>query len=167
MSQPERSRAMALFANEFNSLNDLFIFELKDIYDAEYQITEAVPKVAGAASDAQLKSAFNEHLRETENHISRLESVFAKIGRAPERDTCAAMKGLIKEGQDIIRAKGDNSVRDAGLIAAAQRVEHYEMATYGTVRALAQRLGLSDCAQTLQQTLNEEGETDKKLTRIA
>ena len=158
---------MALFANEFTNLNDLFVFELKDLYDAEHQITEALPKMMEAATNPQLKSAFREHLQQTKTHISRLEQVFSKIGSQPERETCAAMKGLISEGQDMIRAKGNDSVRDAGLISAAQRVEHYEMAGYGTVRTLAQQLGFSEVAQTLQQTLDEEGDTDKKLTRIA
>lgn len=158
---------MAMFANQFDNLNDLFVFELKDLYDAEHQITEALPKMADAAHSAQLKMAFQEHLRQTENHIRRLEQVFSKIGCQPERETCAAMKGLISEGQDIVRAKGNDTVRDAGLISAAQRVEHYEMAGYGTVRTLAKQLGFEDVSRTLQQTLDEEGDADKKLTRIA
>jgi ferritin-like metal-binding protein YciE len=158
---------MAWFAQEFNSLEDLFVFELKDLYDAEQQLTEALPKMAEAATDTRLKSAFNQHWQETQTHVNRLEQVFNRIGVQPQRETCAAMKGLISEGQDIIRAHGEDTVRDAGLIAAAQRVEHYEMAGYGTIRALAQRLGLADVAGTLQQTLDEEGQADKKLTQIA
>jgi ferritin-like metal-binding protein YciE len=158
---------MALFSNEFNNLNDLLVFELKDLYDAEHQITDALPKMTDAACDPRLKSAFDEHLRQTQTHITRLEKIFNQLGQQAERETCAAMKGLLKEGNDMISAKGDDTVRDAGLISAAQRVEHYEMASYGTVRTLAHRLGYEDIAQTLQQTLNEEGETDKKLTAIA
>ncbi|HZL37216.1 MAG TPA: ferritin-like domain-containing protein [Tepidisphaeraceae bacterium] len=158
---------MAMFANSFENLNDLFVFELKDLYDAEHQITEALPKMKEAATNPQLKLAFESHLRETQNHVRRLEQVFSQIGCQPERETCAAMKGLISEGQGMINAKGNNTVRDAGLISAAQRVEHYEMASYGTVRTLAQQLGFMDVARTLQQTLDEEGNADKKLTSIA
>jgi ferritin-like metal-binding protein YciE len=152
---------------EFNNLNDLFVQQLEDLYDAEKRLTEALPKMAEAACAPDLKSAFTEHLAQTRNHVARLEQVFNRIGQKPKRETCAAMKGLITEGEEMINARGDDSVRDAGLIAAAQRVEHYEMAGYGTVRNFAQRLGLQDVAKTLQQTLDEEGEADKKLTRIA
>src|SRR5262245_50411036 len=100
---------MALFANEFNNLNDLLIFELKDLYDAEHQITDALPKMSDAASEPQLKSAFSEHLRQTEMHINRLESIFSQLGQQPERETCAAMKGLLKEGNDMVVAKGDQT----------------------------------------------------------
>ena len=158
---------MALFAHEFNNLNDLFVHELKDLYDAENRITEALPKMAEAASSPALKSAFNEHLRQTENQISRLEQVFQRIGTEPKRETCVAIKGIIAEGEQMVSAQGDSTVRDAGLIAAAQRVEHYEIAGYGTVRTLARQLGMADVAQILQTTLDEEGDTDKKLTQIA
>lgn len=158
---------MALFNYEFNNLNDLFVQQLKDLYDGEMQLTEALPKMAQAASSSQLKDAFQEHFRETQGHVQRLEQVFRAINQAPKRETCPAMKGMIKEGSDIISAKGDPTVRDAALIAAAQRVEHYEMAGYGTVRTFAQQLGRSDLAQILQETLNEEGAADKKLTSIA
>ena len=158
---------MALFAQTFDSLNDLFLFELKDLYDAEHQITEALPKMAAAATDPRLKTAFNNHLMETQGHISRLEQVFREIGAEPERETCAAMKGLVSEGSDMVKADGADSVRDAGLIAAAQRVEHYEMAGYGTVRTLARQLGFNSAAQTLQATLDEEGKADELLSQIA
>jgi ferritin-like metal-binding protein YciE len=158
---------MALFNYEFNNLNDLFVQQLKDLYDSEMQLTDALPKMAQAASSSQLKDAFQDHFRETQGHVQRLEQVFRAINQAPKRETCPAMKGMIKEGSDIISAKGDPTVRDAALIAAAQRVEHYEIAGYGTVRTFAQQLGRSDLAQILQETLNEEGAADKKLTSIA
>ena len=158
---------MAMFNYEFNNLNDLFVQQLKDLYDAEQQITKALPQMAEAANSPQLKSAFQDHLRQTQQHIERLERVFRGINCEPEAETCAAMRGLVKEGSDIISAKGDPSVRDAALIAAAQRVEHYEMAGYGAVRTFAHQLGRDDLAQILQQTLDEEGQTDKKLTAIA
>jgi ferritin-like metal-binding protein YciE len=158
---------MALFNYEFNSLNDLFVQQLKDLYDGEMQLTEALPLMADAATSSQLKNAFQTHFRETQGHVQRLEQVFRAINQEPERESCPAMKGMIKEGNDAIKAKGDPNVRDAALIAAAQRVEHYEMAGYGTVRTFAQQLGRDDLAQILQQTLEEEGAADKKLTSIA
>ena len=158
---------MALLNYEFNSLSDLFVQQIEDLYDAEQQMVEALPLMADAASTPDLKRAFSEHLRQTQNHVTRLEQVFRGLDMEPERETCPAMKGLIKEGNDIIKAKGNPAVRDAGLIAAAQRVEHYEIASYGTVRSFAQRLGRDDLANILQQTLDEEGEADKKLNAIA
>jgi len=159
---------MGLFgATEFNNLNDLFVQQLEDLYDAEKRLTDALPKMAEAAHSPELKSAFQQHFRQTQNHVARLEQVFGMIGKTPKRETCPAMKGLISEGEEMISAKGDDMVKDAALIAAAQRVEHYEMAGYGTVRNFAQHLGLNDAARTLQQTLDEEGETDKLLTRLA
>jgi ferritin-like metal-binding protein YciE len=158
---------MALFAPEFHNLQDLFVQQLKDLYDAEQQLTTALPEMASAATSADLRDAFNMHFRQTEEHVRRLERVFRGINCQPEGESCPAMKGLIKEGKDMISAKGDPAVRDAGLIAAAQRVEHYEMAGYGTVRTFAQHLGRDDLAQILQQTLDEEGQTDKMLTSLA
>lgn len=159
---------MALFGiTEFNSLNDLFTQQLEDLYDAENRLTKALPKMAEAASSGELKRAFQSHLQETEGHVRRLEKIFGMISRKPERETCAAMKGLIKEGEEMIDAHGDPTVRDAGLIAAAQRVEHYEMAGYGSVRAFAEQLGMNEAAQILQQTLDEERNADQKLTTIA
>ncbi len=158
---------MAIFGLEFNNLNDLFINQLEDLYDAEQRITEALPQMSQAAHSSQLKEAFDSHLQETRGHVRRLERVFQQLGMEPKRETCQAMKGLISEGSQIVKAKGDENVRDAGLIAAAQRVEHYEMAGYGTVRSLAHQLGLDDVAGILQQTLDEEGAADKKLTEIA
>jgi ferritin-like metal-binding protein YciE len=159
---------MAIFGmTEFNSMDDLFLQQLEDLYDAEKRLTEALPKMAKAATSAELKRAFQSHLQETEGHVRRLEKIFGMISHEPERETCAAMKGLIKEGEEMIDAKGDPSVRDAGLIAAAQRVEHYEMAGYGSVRAFAKQLGMSEAVQILQQTLDEEKDADQKLTKIA
>ena len=158
---------MAMFNYEFNSLNDLFVQQLKDLYDGEVQLTEALPLMAEAATSSQLKNAFQTHFRETQGHVQRLEQVFRAINEEPERESCPAMKGMIKEGNDAIKAKGDPNVRDAALIAAAQRVEHYEMAGYGSVRTFAQQLGRDDLASILQQTLDEEGQADKKLTAIA
>jgi ferritin-like metal-binding protein YciE len=158
---------MTLLNVEFNSLNDLLVNQLQDLYDAEQRLTTALPKMAKAASSPQLKAAFNDHLTQTQNHVRRLEQIFGKMGCEAEGEKCEAMAGLVKEGSQIINAKGDDMTRDAGLIAAAQKVEHYEIASYGSVRAFANTLGLSDIASTLQQTLDEEGATDQKLTQLA
>jgi ferritin-like metal-binding protein YciE len=152
---------------ELNSLEDLFVLEIEDLYDAETRLTKALPKMAEAAHDKQLKSAFQSHLKETEKQVERLETIFSKLGKKPRRETCDAMKGLISEGEDIIKADGDAAVKDAAMIGAAQRVEHYEIAAYGTARTLAQRLNQSEAARLLQETLDEESAADKKLTGIA
>jgi ferritin-like metal-binding protein YciE len=159
---------MGLFSSlKFDNFEDLLVDQLQDLYDAEHQITKALPKMAEAARNMELQQAFEAHLQETERQIDRLEEVFRLIGREPERKTCAAMKGLVEEGSEVIDAKGDDAVRDAALIAAAQRVEHYEMAGYGSARNFAQRLGHVQAAELLQETLNEEGAADHKLTAIA
>lgn len=158
---------MRLTSVKFNHLEDLLLAQLEDIYDAEKRLTSALPKMAEAAHDPELKSAFMQHQRETENHVNRLEQVFQELGKEPGRETCDAMKGLIAEGEEMMDAKGDPDVKDAALICAAQRVEHYEMAAYGCVRTFAQRLGQDRIASLLQQTLDEEGAADKKLTSIA
>jgi ferritin-like metal-binding protein YciE len=159
---------MGIFTSEtFNSLADLFKHELKDLYDAEHQITKALPKMAEKAHNPELKRAFQSHLQQTEKHIERLNSVFEHLGQEAERHTCAAMAGLIKEGSHILDAEGCEDAIDAALIAAAQKVEHYEIASYGTCRALAQQLNDNYAAELLQQTLNEEKFTDGKLTKIA
>ncbi|EDY19038.1 protein of unknown function DUF892 [Chthoniobacter flavus Ellin428] len=158
---------MSLFAPTFNNLRELYLNELRDLYSAETQLIDALPKMAEAATSSALKEAFTSHLAETRTHARRLEQIFAALNEEPTGETCAAMKGLISEGEDYVKAGGDDSVRDAGLIGAAQRVEHYEMAGYGTVRALAKRLGENSAAQILQMTLEEEGAADKKLTAIA
>jgi ferritin-like metal-binding protein YciE len=158
---------MGLFSESLNDFNDLFMHQLKDVYDAEYQLIDALPKMADAAKNPQLKQAFVNHLSETREHARRLETVFARLQKSPERVTCPAMKGLVKEGSEAVNATGDDDVRDAALIASAQRVEHYEIAAYGTLRTLARTVGLEDIADIFQQTLDEEGEADKMLTQVA
>jgi ferritin-like metal-binding protein YciE len=159
---------MALFtSSEFNSFEDLFREQIEDLYDAELRLTDALPKMADAAQSSQLKQAFEDHLTETRGHVSRLEQVFSELNTEPNRSTCQAMKGLISEGEDMIKAKGDPDIKDAALIAAAQRVEHYEISGYGTARAFARRLGLTQAASLLQQTLQEEKAADEKLNNIA
>jgi len=158
---------MGLFSESLNNFDDLFTHQLQDVYDAENQLIDALPKMSAAAGTPELKQAFDTHLMETKVHAQRLEDVFRKLGKDAERTTCPAMKGLIKEGSETISATGDQKVKDAALIASAQRVEHYEIAAYGTLRTLAKTVGLNDVAAILQQTLDEEGATDKKLTRIA
>ncbi len=149
------------------NLQDLYVDELKDLYNAEQQVLKALPKMAKAASSAELKNAFNQHLEQTKEQVRRLDHIFEELGKAPRGKKCIGMRGIIEEGSELIKEKADPSVKDAGLISAAQRVEHYEMAGYGTVRTFAQMLGYDDQAQTLQQTLNEEGDTDHKLTQLA
>ena len=159
---------MGLFTNmHLDSMECLFIEQLQDLYDAEQRLVKALPLMAEAAHNQNLKSAIQQHLRETQNHVRRLEQVFQIMGRNAETKACEAMKGLVKEGQEVIDAEGDPDVKDAALIAAAQRVEHYEIAGYGTARTFAQQLGRDNAAQLLQETLDEEGAADKKLTQIA
>lgn len=154
-------------STKFDSFQDLFVEQLEDLYDAEKRLTEALPKMADAAYSSQLKQAFQQHLSETQGHVSRLESIFRQMNIDPKRETCVAMKGLISEGDEMIKAKGDADIKDAALIAAAQRVEHYEISGYGTARSFALRLGMREAAELLQQSLNEEAAADKKLTQIA
>lgn len=156
-----------LSSTRFDRLEDLFGDQLRDLYDSEQRLIKALPKMAEGAQSEELKKAFTHHLQETENHVDRLRQVFEIAGKKPDAKTCEAMKGLIAEGEEILGAEGDAAVRDAAIIAAAQRVEHYEMAGYGTARAFARQLGLEDAAQLLQQTLDEEGAADHKLTDIA
>lgn len=158
---------MALFSMKLNNLQQLFVKELRDLYDAEKQITNALPKLIDAASYGELKNALQEHLEVTQQQISRLEQIFQILNEKPEGETCKGMKGVIKEGDEIVSAGGDPSTVDAGIISAAQRVEHYEMAGYGTVRTYAQLLGQAKIAQLLQQTLDEEKEADETLSEIA
>ena len=158
---------MRLTSLKLDSVHDLLIAELRDLHDAEKHLVEALPKMAEAASSTELRDAFSHHLEETRRHLTRLDEMFKNLDEKPSGETCEAMKGLIKEGEHFIHAKGEPEVRDAGLIGAAQRVEHYEMAGYGTARTLATRLGFHDIAKTLQATLDEEGAADRKLTSIA
>jgi ferritin-like metal-binding protein YciE len=150
-----------------DSLKDLYIEQLQDLYSAENQILKALPDMEQRAQNHQLKDAFREHRRVTEEQVRRLDQIFDDLGASGKDHHCKGMEGLIKEGQEMIAEKGDADVIDAGLIAAAQRVEHYEIAGYGTVRTFAERLGHREHANLLQRTLDEEGETDKKLTRLA
>jgi ferritin-like metal-binding protein YciE len=159
---------MPLFTNtKLRSLDELFVEQLEDLYDAENRLTKALPEMADAAHSSELKQAFQSHLRETEGHVQRLEEVFRMVGKKAKATTCEAMKGLLTEGEQMIKAKGDDNVKDAALIAAAQRVEHYEIAGYGTLRTFAKRLGYDEAAGILQKTLDEEGAADKKLSSIA
>jgi ferritin-like metal-binding protein YciE len=152
---------------KLNSVRDLLLEELRDLYSAENQLVDALPKMADAAGSSQLKSAIEMHLNQTREHVNRLDRIFEQLGEKPQGETCEAMKGLITEGQHFVKAQGDKDVVDAGLIGAAQRVEHYEMAGYGTARTLARQVGENQVAQILQQTLDEEKEADQKLTQIA
>lgn len=149
------------------SLDELYIECLRDLFSAETQITEALPKLAGAATSVELTQGFTEHLRQTEGQIARLETIFEELGEEPGGHHCEAMEGLLKEGTELIEVVKDPEVLDAALIGAAQKVEHYEIAGYGTARNFARLLGYDDQAQSLQETLNEEGETDQKLTELA
>jgi ferritin-like metal-binding protein YciE len=148
-------------------LNDLFLHELKDLYDAEHQLLKALPRMAKAASSPELRAAFEEHLAQTEDHVERLESVFEAFGEKPDRETCVGMKGLIAEGERLMKDNAEPDVMDAGLISAAQRVEHYEIAAYGTLVTWAGTSGIDGAAELLQATLDEEKLTDQKLSAIA
>jgi len=159
---------MALFSTqEFNSLEDLLLNQLEDLYDAEHRIIRALPKMSEAAHSPDLKRAIDHHLAQTRQQVDRLDTIFRQLNKSPERETCEAMKGLLREGEEMVDAKGNPDVRDAAIIAAAQRVEHYEMAGYGTARSLAQHLGYAEAVRLLQTTLDEEKEADQKLTQIA
>ena len=152
---------------KLDTLRDLFVDELKDLYSAERQLLKALPKMAKAASSAELKRAFESHLKETTVQVERLDQVFAGLDASPKGKKCKAMEGLVEEGADWIEEDAEPDVMDAGLIAAAQRVEHYEIAGYGCVRTYAQLLGETKAATLLQKTLDEEGAADKKLTQLA
>ena len=152
---------------KFDSLADVFEAELQDLYSAEKQLVGALPDIASAASSEQLSKAIEEHLEETRGHVQRLEQAFKAVGLEVKSEHCEAMEGLIKEGSEVAEAEGDGASRDAALIGAAQRVEHYEIAAYGTVRTLARQLGHDDVAELLSETLDEESAADQKLTEIA
>jgi ferritin-like metal-binding protein YciE len=152
---------------KIDTLQALFVDELRDLYDAEKQLTKALPKMAQAASSDQLRRAFESHLSETEGHVERLERIFAQLDEKTSGESCDAMKGLVKEGDEIVSHVEQSPLRDAGLIGAANRVEHYEIAAYGTVRTFAQMLGYTDAVQLLEATLKEEKAADQKLTAIA
>jgi ferritin-like metal-binding protein YciE len=155
-----------------DSLRDLYVDELRDLYSAETQLVKALPKMAKASSNDQLRRGFEEHLRQTSEHVSRLEQIFEQLGEKPSGRKCVGMEGLVKEGSELIKSeliKEDFSdeVKDAGIIGAAQRVEHYEIAAYGTVRTFAELLGEPEHVSLLEATLNEEKQTDGKLTELA
>ena len=152
---------------ELETLRDLYIDELKDLYSAEKQLVKAIPKMVKAAKHPELKKAFEAHLRQTEGQVKRLEKVFGELEASPRGKKCVGMEGLIEEAQELIKEKPEPDVLDAGLISKAQHVEHYEMAGYGTVRTYAQQLGETRQAQLLQETLDEEGAADKLLTSLA
>ena len=152
---------------KLTTLDKLFHHELKDLYDAEHQVVKALPKLAEAACNPELATAFEEHLAQTQEHISRLETVFEEIGESPAREPCAGMRGIIEEGNKILGEDANDIVKDAAIISAAQRVEHYEMAVYGTLRTWARILGYEDSARLLEETLDEEEGTDSALTGIA
>lgn len=151
----------------FDSLEKLLAHELKDIYSAENQLLKVLPDMAKAASNADLKVAFEDHLKETKNQVKRIEKIMKTMDFAPGGHRCAGMAGLIEEGKDMIDADAEASVRDAGLICAAQRVEHYEIAAYGSAAALAEQLGNREAADVLYESLEEEGLADRKLSRLA
>jgi ferritin-like metal-binding protein YciE len=154
-------------AMQLKSLDDLLHHELKDLYSAENQLVKALPKMAKAASNEELKAGFEEHLEQTKEHVARLDKIAKLLDLKLTGHKCKAMEGLIEEGADLISEDADEAVRDAGLIGAAQRVEHYEIAGYGTAATLAQTLGHEEVSSLLQETLGEEKETDEKLTELA
>ena len=152
---------------KLDSLQKLYLDELRDLYNAENQLLKALPKMAKAASSEELKNAFEKHLEQTETHVERLEQVFEELDQTPKGKTCRAMKGLIQEGSEILKEEGDPSVLDAGIIVAAQKVEHYEIAGYGSVRTFAELLGQQKAAELLQTTLDEESEANELLNGLA
>jgi ferritin-like metal-binding protein YciE len=148
-------------------LKELYIDELKDLYSAETQLVKALPKMAKGAASEDLRKGFEEHLEQTKGHVERLEQIFDSLGESPKGKKCKGMEGLIEEGSEVLQEEYEGSVLDAALIGAAQRVEHYEIAGYGTVRAMAEELGQADHVSLLTSTLDEEKETDEKLTQLA
>jgi len=152
---------------ELETLQDLFVEELKDVYHAEKQLIKALPKMAKAATSEDLQTAFEEHLAETEGHVQRIEQIFELMGKKPATKVCKGMKGLIEEGSEMIEEDAEDEVKDAGLISAAQRVEHYEIAAYGCLRTYARVLGNKKVEKLLQETLDEETAADEKLTQLA
>lgn len=152
---------------KLNNLQDLYVDHLKDIYNAETQIVKALPKMAKAANSSQLQQAYQQHLEQTKHQVERLEALFTELGVKPTGKKCVGMEGILQEGDEIISEKPDPEVLDAGLIAAAQKVEHYEISSYGSARTFAEKLGYTRAAQVLQQILDEEKQTDEKLTTLA
>lgn len=158
---------MGLFGEKFESMECLYHEQLQDMYDAEQRLLKLLPKMEKAATSPELKRAFASHLQETKGHVTRLERSFELFGKKPKAKTCEAMKGLVAEADAVIGASGDDDVRDAALIAAANRIEHYEIAGYGCLRTFAMRCGQENAAELMQETLGEEEHADKLLTQIA
>jgi ferritin-like metal-binding protein YciE len=154
-------------ASKLNTLEDLYVDLLKDLYSAEKQLVRALPKMAKNASSSDLQRAFQEHLKQTERQAERIERIFTEMGGSPRGKKCVGMEGLIEEGNELLQEKAEPEVLDAGLIAAAQKVEHYEISGYGTARAWAERLGYDKAARLLQETLDEESMANEKLNQIA
>jgi ferritin-like metal-binding protein YciE len=152
---------------KLDTLKNLYISELRDLYSAENQLLKALPKMANGASSPELKDAFEQHLEQTKGHVERLEQLFEQLDESPKGKTCQAMKGLIKEASEVLEEDGEDSILDAGMIVAAQKVEHYEIASYGSVRTFANLLGQDEAARLLQSTLDEEFETNEILNRLA
>lgn len=152
---------------KLDSIDELFLHELQDLYSAEKQLVSALPKMSKKASSSELQQAIDAHLAQTEEHVQRLEKIFTDLQLSAGRHKCKAMEGLLKEGEEILAAEGLDSVRDAAMIGTAQRVEHYEIAGYGTARTFAEMLGHAEAAELLQQTLDEEKETDELLSGLA
>ena len=152
---------------KLGTLEQLYISELRDLYSAENQLLKALPKMAKGASSNELKEAFEKHLEQTRGHAERLEQIFQQLDESPKGKTCHGMKGLIEEGSEILKEDGEDSVLDAGIIVAAQKVEHYEIASYGSVRTFANLLNQEEAAKLLQSTLDEESETNEILNRLA
>jgi ferritin-like metal-binding protein YciE len=168
-SASSRSKSgMSEEGNEMsNDLHKLFLDELADIYNAEQQLTKALPKLAKTAKNDALREAFQQHLEETENHISRLDQVFETLGESMKRKKCKGMEGLLEEGEEVISEQKNSEALDAGLIISAQKVEHYEIASYGSLCSWAEQMGHSDALELLRQTLDEEKAADEKLTEVA
>ena len=152
---------------KLETLQELYLEQLRDIYDAENQLTKALPKMAKEATNEELKAAFEQHLDQTEEQISRLDRIFEELGEKPKGHKCKAMLGLIEEGKELMGEDASEDVMDAGLICAAQKIEHYEIATYGCLRTYAEMLGFDEQADLLQETLDEEKDTDENLTELA
>lgn len=152
---------------KMETLQELYLEQLRDIYDAENQLTKALPKMAKKATNEELRAAFEQHLEQTQEQISRLDRIFEELGQKSKGHKCEAMKGLLEEGKQMMEEDADDDVMDAGLICAAQKVEHYEIATYGCLRTYAEMLGFDDQADLLQETLDEEKDTDDNLTELA
>jgi ferritin-like metal-binding protein YciE len=162
-----RSLQNDIFGMKINTLHDALVHELRDLYSAEVQLTKALPKMAKASSHEQLTEAIEEHLEQTKGHVERLEKALKRLEASTRGEKCKAMEGLVEEGKSTLELDADDMVRDALIISIAQKVEHYEIAGYGTARTFAQRLGEKEVASLLEDTLEEESETDRKLTKLA